>query len=113
MQALRRALVAPPRLRHDPLEVANLLERPDRPSNPRFREPQVAMADERSPINREGQPEAPWSAPEPCDEHSQGEGALTVLGWRQGGLEPVEDRTRQAVAAGRRRGVERTPAGSQ
>src|ERR687894_12666 len=38
---------------------------------------------------------------------------LAVLGRRQGGLEPVEDRTRQAVAAGRRRGVERTPAGSQ
>src|SRR5918998_4458025 len=71
------------------------------------------MAAQDASVDWEGQPQAPWSAPEPTEEYGQGERRLAVLGRRQGGLEPVEDRTRQAVAAGRRRGVEQTPAGSQ
>jgi len=103
VEAVSRRLVAPAGLWDDPREEAGLLQGCDRPSDPRFCEAEIAVTGERSPINREGQPQAPRRAPEPCDEHSQGEGALAVLGRRQGGLEPVEDRTRQGVAAGRRR----------
>ena len=82
VETVSRRLVTPAGLWDDPLKEADLLERPDRPSDPRFREVEVAMADERPAVDREGQPEAPRRAPVASQEHGEDERRLTVLGRR-------------------------------
>jgi len=112
VETVSRRLVTPAGLRDDPLEEADLLQHPDCPSNPRFCEAEIAMVSEGAPVDRKRLSKPRRRGPVAGQEHGKDERRLAVLGRRQGGLEPVEDRTRQAVAAGRRRGVERTPAGA-
>jgi hypothetical protein len=54
------------------------------------------MAAQGAPVNREGLSKPRRRAPVAAQEHGEDERRLTVLGRRQGGLEPVEDRTWQA-----------------
>ena len=113
MEAINGRLVAPAGFRDDPLEVADLLQGRDRAADLGLRQRQIAVVAQGAPVDRECLSKPRRRALVAGQEHGEDERRLAVLGRRQGGLEPVEDRTWQAVAAGCRRGVERTPAGSQ
>jgi len=94
MQTVSRRLVTPAGLRDDPRKVADLLQGRDRAANPSLRQRQVAMAAQGAPVDRKRLSEPRRRAPVAGQEHGEDERRLTVPGRRQGGLEPVEDRTR-------------------
>ena len=60
METLRRALVTGPWLSRLSDQKPDFLEQPDRPANPGLGEIEVAMADKRPPVDREGHSKAPW-----------------------------------------------------
>jgi hypothetical protein len=61
VETLRRALVTGPWLSRLSDQKPDFLEQADRPANPGLGEIEVAMADKRPPVDREGHFKAPWS----------------------------------------------------
>ncbi len=120
MKALGRASVAQAGRWFLALEEADLQQGFDPPADLGLAQAEIAMADERSPVDREGTPQAPRPGLEAAEERGEGDDRLAVLERCGLSQDLLEDRTWQAVAgtaravpAGRRRGVERTPARSQ
>jgi hypothetical protein len=94
VETVSRWLVTPAGLRDDPLEVADLLQGRDRAADPSLRQRQVAVAAQGASVDLERLSKPRRRAPVAAQEHGEDERRLAVLGRRQGGLEPVEDRTR-------------------
>ena len=80
MQAFGCSLITSAGFRDDAHEEADFLQDPDCPSDLRFREVEVAMADKRAPVDREGHPKAARGRPEPSQEGGEAQGCVAVAG---------------------------------